>query len=165
MNVNEFGKRRVSWDSVKGGKQAGKWVASNAHNTKVGLGPSKQNAQALLGNEKPILGLGLSSPLNFEAVESSFSGQRALESSYQNEFIIPSSGRNVLTAMKELETSMVSPTTSEQLAMSPKVTLDTNSSLVATEVAGEGVQHNPIRLAQPPTALTGPTVVAQASHE
>ena len=68
MNVNEFGKRRVSWDSVKGGKQAGKWVASNAHNTKVGLGPSKQNAQALLGNEKPILGLGLSSPLNFEVL-------------------------------------------------------------------------------------------------
>ena len=45
MNVNEFGKRWVSWDGVKGGTQAGKWVASNnAHNTKVGLGPSKQNA-------------------------------------------------------------------------------------------------------------------------
>ena len=45
VNVNEFGKRWVSWDGVKGGKQAGKWVASNnAHNTKVGLGPSKQNA-------------------------------------------------------------------------------------------------------------------------
>ena len=45
VNVNEFGKRWVSWDGEKGGKQAGKWVASNnAHNTKVGLGPSKQNA-------------------------------------------------------------------------------------------------------------------------
>ena len=40
VSVNEFGKRRVSWDGVKGGKQVGKWVASNnAHNTKVGLGP------------------------------------------------------------------------------------------------------------------------------
>ena len=83
MNVNEFGKKRVSWDGVKGNKQADKWVASNnAHNTKVGLGPSKQNAQVLSGNKKPILGLGLSSPLNFESGESSFSGQRALESSY-----------------------------------------------------------------------------------
>ena len=83
VNVNEFGKKRVSWDGVKGNKQADKWVVSNnAHNTKVGLDPSKQNAQALLGNKKPILGLGLSSPLNFEAGESSFSGQRALESSY-----------------------------------------------------------------------------------
>ena len=40
--------------------------------------------------------------------------------------------------MKELESSMVSPTTLEQLVMSPKVTLDTNSSLAATKVAGEG---------------------------
>nr|POE57135.1 hypothetical protein CFP56_34099 [Quercus suber] len=45
VNVNEYGKRRVSWDSVKGGKQAGKWVISNiVHNINVGLGPSKQNA-------------------------------------------------------------------------------------------------------------------------
>ena len=43
VDVNEFGKRRVSWDGVKGGKQAGKQVAresNNAQNTKVGLGLS-----------------------------------------------------------------------------------------------------------------------------
>ena len=60
---------------------------------------------------------------------------------------------------------MFSPKTSEQLAMSPKVTLDTISSLAATEVVGESGQHSPAQLAQPPTAPTGPTVVAQASHE
>ena len=55
--MNEYGKRRVSWDAVKGGQQAGKWVTSNiAYNTKVGLSPSKKNAQASLGNKEPILG-------------------------------------------------------------------------------------------------------------
>ena len=42
VDVNEFGKRQVSWDGVKSGKQAGKWVArgsNNAQNTKLGLGP------------------------------------------------------------------------------------------------------------------------------
>ena len=41
VDVNEFGKRRVSWDGSKSGKQAGKWVAresNNAQNT-VELGP------------------------------------------------------------------------------------------------------------------------------
>ena len=69
MNVNEYGKRRVSWDSVKGVKQAGKWVSKTAYNISVGLGSSKQNAQTLLGNKEPTLGLGLSSPLSFEAGE------------------------------------------------------------------------------------------------
>ena len=43
VNVIDYGKRRVSWDGVKGGKQAGKQVAresDNAQNTKVGLGLS-----------------------------------------------------------------------------------------------------------------------------
>ena len=44
MNVNEYGKRRVSWDSVKGVKQAGKWVSNTAYNINVGLGSSKQNS-------------------------------------------------------------------------------------------------------------------------
>ena len=69
VNVNEYGKRRVSWDSVKGVKQAGKWVSNTAYNISVGLGSSKQNAQTLLGNKEPTLGLGLSSPLSFEAGE------------------------------------------------------------------------------------------------
>ena len=166
VNVNEFGKRRASWDGVKGGKQVGKWVASNnAHNTIVGLGPPKQKAQALLGSKKPILGLDLSSSLNFKAGKSSFSGLNALEPSYQNGISIPSSSRSELTATKELESSMVSPTTSEQLAMLPEVILDTISSLAVTEVAGDGDQHSPPQLVQPPTVPIGPAVVAQAFHK
>ena len=82
MNMNEYGKRRVSWDCVKGVKQAGKWVSKTAHKSSVGLGSSKQNAQALLGIKEPNLGLGLSSPISFEAGESSSSGLKALETSY-----------------------------------------------------------------------------------
>ena len=89
------------------------------------------------------MGLGLSSLLNFKAGESSFSGPNALELSYQIEFFILSSGRSELTATKELESTMVLPSTSEQLATSPKVTLDIISPLVATKVAGKGGQHSP----------------------
>ena len=32
VDVNEFGKRRVSWNGVKGGKQAGKQVARESNN-------------------------------------------------------------------------------------------------------------------------------------
>ena len=60
---------------------------------------------------------------------------------------------------------MVSPTTSKQLTMLLKVILDIISSLEATKVAGDGGQHSPPRLVQPPTVPTGPAVVAQASHE
>ena len=48
MAVNEFGKRRVSWDRVKGGQKVGNWVVrkSNIDNVSnisktVGLGPCK----------------------------------------------------------------------------------------------------------------------------
>ena len=130
VNVNEYGKRRVSWDGVKG-----KWVtANNARNTKVGLGLSKQNAQALLENKEPILGLGLSSPQNFEVGKSSFSGPRALESSYLNGFTMLSSSRSELTAMMDFTSSMVTPITSELPVMSTKV----SSSLTVIEVAGKG---------------------------
>ena len=37
--VNEYGKRWVSWDGVKGGKQASKWVITNK--VHKGLGSSK----------------------------------------------------------------------------------------------------------------------------
>ena len=162
MYVNEYGKRWVSWDGVKGWKQADKWViTNNAHNTKVGIGPSKRNAQVCLENKEPILGLGLSSPRNFEAHKNSFSGPKALESSYLNGFIMLSSGRSELTATKDFESSMITPITSEQPAMLPKV----SSSLTAMVVASKGGQHSPIRIAQPPTAPTGSAVVAQASHE
>ena len=82
MYVNEYGKRRVSCDGVKDGKQASKWVITKK--VHKGLGLSKQKAQVLLENKEPILGLGLSSPRNFEAGEISLSGQKDLESSYLN---------------------------------------------------------------------------------
>ena len=163
--VNEYGKRRVSWDSVKGGKQAGKWVISNTtHNKNVGLGPAKQNAQALLGNKEPILGPGLSSPSNFEVGESSFSGLRALESSYRNGFSMPSLVRSGSIATKESESSRSTPTTSEHLTTSLKVLLGMYSTLAASEVVGNAGEDSAIALSQPPTASTGPVVVAQPSH-
>ena len=163
--VNEYEKRRVSWDSVKGGRQAGKWVISNtAHNKNVGLGPAKQNAQALLGNKEPILGPGLSSPSNFEVGESSFSGLRALESSYRNGFSMLSSVRSDSIATKEFESSRSTPTTLDHLTTSLKVSLGMYSTLAASEVVGNAGEDSAIALAQPPTALTGPVVVAQPSH-
>ena len=51
-------------------------MSNTAYNISVVLGSSKQNAQALLGNKEPTLGLGLSSPLSFEAGESSSSDLR-----------------------------------------------------------------------------------------
>mgnify|MGYP000905544632 CR=1 FL=1 len=159
--VNEFGKRRVSWDGVKGVKQAGKWVSKTPHNISVGLGSAKQNAQALLGKKEPTLGLGLSSPLSFEAGESSTSGLKALEASYQNGLSMPSSGRS---ATKEVESSRTTPTVSEQHATPLWVSVAMNPSLAVTEVAGKGEEDITIPLAQPPTASTGPAVVAQASH-
>ena len=51
----------------------------NYRTSQVGLGSSKQNAQALVENKEPTLGLGLSSLISFEAGESSTSGLKALE--------------------------------------------------------------------------------------
>nr|POE85022.1 hypothetical protein CFP56_52982 [Quercus suber] len=133
VNVNEYGKRRVFWEGGKGVKQAGKWVSNTAHSISVGLGSSKQNAQALMGNKEPILGLGLSSPLSFEAGESSSSGLKALEASYQNGFSLPSSGGS---ATKDFESSRTTPTILEQRATSSWVSVGINSALAVTEVAG-----------------------------
>nr|POF12373.1 hypothetical protein CFP56_71844 [Quercus suber] len=56
-------------------------------------------------------------------------------------------GGSELTATKNLESSMVLPTTDVQLAMSPKGTLATISPLALTEVAGKGDRTSPNRLA------------------
>nr|POE83592.1 hypothetical protein CFP56_06684 [Quercus suber] len=119
------GKRRVSWDGVKGGKQAGKWVAResiDAQIKSVGLGPCNQKTHTtlgktmgLLGTKTSNLGLGWSSPRNLETGQSSLSGPSVLETSNQNCFSIPSSGRSELTTTKNLESSMVLPTTEVQL--------------------------------------------------
>ena len=37
MEVNEFGKRQVSWQCYRGDKQAVKWVARKDHSTQVGI--------------------------------------------------------------------------------------------------------------------------------
>ena len=121
VEVNELGKRRVSWDGVKGSKQAGKWVAResiNAQIKSVGLGPCNQKTHTtsgktmgLLGTKTSNLGLGWSSPRNLETGESSFSGPSVLETSNQNCFSIPSLGRSELIVTKNLESSMVLPMT------------------------------------------------------
>ena len=84
-------------------------------------------------NNEPILGLGLSSPQNFETSESLLSGQKDLESSYLNGCTMLSLGKSEPTAMKEIECSRVSPIASEQHAMSSKG----SSSLTTTVVAGK----------------------------
>ena len=120
MDVNEYGKRWVSWDGVKGGEKTGKWVAreSNAQNKKVGLGPSDEKAQgSLLGSKNFVLGLGLSSPSSLEAGESSFTGPTILDPSYQNYLYVSSSGMSELTTSKKHESSMVLPTPSMKPVM------------------------------------------------
>ena len=94
-------------------------------------------------NNEPILGLGLSSPQNFEAGESSLSGQKDLESSYLNGCTMPSLGKSEPTATKEIECSRVSPIASEQHPMSSKG----SSSLTVTVVAGKSGQHCSISIA------------------
>ena len=152
VDVNEFGKRRVSWDGIKRGKQAGKWVATrsiNAQNTKLGLGPPNQNAQgSLLASKNNILGLGLSSPSSFEAGESSFSGPTVLEPSDQSCLSVPSPGKCVLNDKKKQESSAISHKTSTKPVMLSKVPLATISSLAVTELAGKGDQHSPSCIAQ-----------------
>nr|POE65756.1 hypothetical protein CFP56_45881 [Quercus suber]POF23559.1 hypothetical protein CFP56_50154 [Quercus suber] len=154
VDVNEFGKRRVSWDGVKRGKQASKWVATGSikdQNTKLGLGPSNQNAQgSQLGSKNTVLGLGLSSPSSFEAGGSSFSGPPVLEPSDQRCLSIPSPGKCDLNNKKKHESLAISLESSVKPVMMSKVPKATSSSLAVPEVAGEG-GHNPSQAAQPST--------------
>ena len=138
----------------------------------MGLGPCNQKTHITLGETVGLLrtktsnlGLGWSCPCNLETGESSFSGPSVLETSNHNCFSIPSSGRSELIATKNLESSMVLPTTTVQLAVSPKGTLATISPLVVTEVVGEGDWPSLNQLAQPPFVPTGPAMVAQASDK
>ena len=69
--VNEFGKRRVSWQRYRGDKQAVKWVAHEDHFAQVGIkgmdnGLSESHAP-WLGNVKSCSGSLLPSPFIFEA--------------------------------------------------------------------------------------------------
>ena len=53
VDVNEFGKRRVSWDRVKDGKQVGNWVARENKDVQkqiVGLDPCNRKAHRELSN-------------------------------------------------------------------------------------------------------------------
>nr|POF27049.1 importin-9 [Quercus suber] len=111
VNVNEYGKRRVFWEGGKGVKQAGKWVNNTAHSISVGLGSSKQNAQA--------------------------GGLKALEASYQNGLSLLSSGGS---ATKDFESSRTTPTILEQRATSSWVSVGINSASAVTKVAVDANQ-------------------------
>lgn len=71
VEVNDFGKRRVSWDCCKCDKQAVNWVAREAKFDLIdmmGMGPWPSEAHApLLGNYKSYSGPILTSPSNYEA--------------------------------------------------------------------------------------------------
>ena len=97
----------------------------------------------LLGSKESIVGLGLASPCNFEAGESSISGLNVLEPSHLNCLVHSSSSRSETTASKKRKSFRDSPTTALRLATSLKVISDMSSFVAATEVAGEGGQHSP----------------------
>nr|POE52990.1 hypothetical protein CFP56_06852 [Quercus suber] len=71
VEVNEFGKRWVSWQRYRSDKQAIKWVACEDNSTQVVIkGMDNEPAEALapwLGNDKSCLGPLLTSPFVFEA--------------------------------------------------------------------------------------------------
>lgn len=171
VDVNEFGKRRVSWDRVKSGKPAVNWVERRSNkdqNKTVGLGLGNHKAQVTFskivghqGSIESVLGLGLSSPSNFEAGESSTNGLNDLEISHQYCLANPS----LNTDSKKSESSNDPATTAVMFATSPKVVSDTSSSMAAAEVAGEGGQHSPTRVAPSSTVSLGPDVVALASDD
>ena len=71
MEVNEFGKRRVSWQRFRSDKQAVKWVAREDLSAQVGIkgmdnGLSEAHAPCL-GIDKSCSGPLLPSPFSFEA--------------------------------------------------------------------------------------------------
>ena len=72
MEIDEEGKRRVSWDSTKGGVKNFKWVAwasIEPGKCKLGLGPNQLLAQQTFSTSS--LGLSTTSPNSFEPGECS----------------------------------------------------------------------------------------------
>nr|POF10961.1 hypothetical protein CFP56_77417 [Quercus suber] len=65
VEINEFGKRRVSWQRYRSDKQAVKWVAREDNSAQV-VNKGIDNGP-WLGNDKSCLGPLLSSPFVFEA--------------------------------------------------------------------------------------------------
>ena len=105
----------------------------------MGLDPCNQKAHkdlskavGLQGSVKPTLGLGLSSPCNFEAGECSISSPKVLETSYHNYLANPSSGRNEINAGKRGQHSptrlapkpnvLIGPEVTPTMPISPEVT-------------------------------------------
>ena len=71
MEVNEFGKRRVSWQCYRGDMQAGKWVAREDNSAQAVIkgrdnGPAEPHA-LWLGKVKGCSGPLLTSTFGFEA--------------------------------------------------------------------------------------------------
>ena len=111
------------------------------------------------------MGLGLASPCNFEAGESSISGLNVLEPCHLNCLVNSSSSRSETIASKKLESFRDSPTTAVRLATLLKVISDMSSSVAVTEVVGEGGQHNPTRFAPTLIVPIGPEEVTHAPHD
>ena len=146
VEVNEFGKRRVSWHRYRGDKQAVKWVAhgtKSAQEKSKGMdhGPSKAHAPQL-GNGRSYSGPLLTSPFIFEAGECSklsqnkpspvFTCPNVVEGYLESRSSGPSSKLN--GASSQVYTmSSVPDSLSPRMVMAPMVTGGSNSSLSAPE--------------------------------
>ena len=150
MEVNEFGKRQVSWQRYRGDKQAGKWVAHEDNSAQAvikGMDNGPAEAHALwLGNVKGCSGPLLTSPFVFEAGTCSKQSQNKtslgitgltvdngnLESSSLGQSSISTSA-----SAKVLPASLVGDSLPLRVtAMALMVTLGSNSSILALEVPG-----------------------------
>ena len=153
VEVNEFGKRQVSWQSYRGYKQAVKWVASRAYSAQVEFkgmdhGPSKAHAPRL-GNFKSYSGPLSTSPFNFKASDCSKHSQNKpspvitgpiVEEGYlESRFSGPSSNLNGASSQVYPVSSVPVSLPPRKTEMAPMVDGGSKSSLSALEVpSGSG---------------------------
>ena len=160
VEVNEFGKRRVSWQRYRGDMQAGKWVAREDNFAQAVIkgrdnGPAEPHA-LWLGKVKGCSGPLLTSPFGFEAgtcskqtqtkpslgitgpivdngiLESSSSGPSSISTGASTKVLPSSSVGDSLPLMAT--------------TMAPMVTLVLNSSLSAPEFLGGSGFSNQVSL-------------------
>ena len=182
MEVNEFGKRRVSWQRFRSDKQARKWVAREDLSAQVGIkemdnGLSKAHAPCL-GIDKSCSGPLLLSPFSFEAGACSKHSHNKPSPSSTGPFVEdgnvesntsgPSSISYGTSACMLSTSSVLDSLLTRRTAMAPVVGLGSISSISAPEVhggSGSCVQVSPSWLTQLPTLPIPIAEVVQATSE
>ena len=150
VEVNEFGKRQVSWHRYRGDKQVVKWVACEDHSAQVGIkgmdnGLSEAHAP-WLGNIKSGSGPLLPSPFIFEAGACSKHSQNKPSPGFTGLFVedgkLESSTSGLSSIWNGVSASvfpvvlMLDSLPPRRTAMAPMVTLGSISSISALEVSG-----------------------------